>query len=697
MKYKPPIAVKKTKIIKQFSYERNDSYFWLKDKNWQNVLSDPRCLNKEIKQHLEAENKYTNLIMEETKNLQETLFLQMKERVFDNECSIELKDGEWLYYSKYQKNLEFSLYCRKKQFTQQEQILLNPNLIPHTNDYIKISHVQHSPDHQWLAYAQDNNGSEIWEIHLQSIEMQPTFKTNIQNSTGEFTFSSCSQYVFWIYRDALGRPTKIFRHEILSGKNSLVYEEKDSGYFLNIRRSLSNKWIYLIARTHDTDEVWLIAQNNPTAQPMCFKKRKRGLQYEVFDWNNHFIIKTNADGAYNFKFMRMPIPDCVTHDGFTKLMWQEWLPHQPKQFVLNAIAYSDYFVWLERYEASLRIVIMNKLGQTEYISGDGSAYTLSLIDILNPNSDAILYTFESLICPKIWKSYHVLTQHDEIIKTQQFNIPFSTNDYMTERLWAEAADGETIPITVAYRKDIKQNGGNPLLLYGYGAYGYAIDPTFSNDAMNYIQQGWVYAIAHIRGGSEKGWKWFLDGRKFNKTKSFTDFITCADYLVQQNWTKPKSIVANGRSAGGMVMGYIANLRPDLFAGIIAEVPFVDVLNTMSDCLLPLTPPEWPEWGNPIENRHAYEYIASYSPYDTIKKQNYPAILAVGGLTDPRVTYWEPAKWVAKLREYNQSNEPILLKMNMDSGHGGLTGRYDSLKEAAFIQAFANFVIHPHTH
>ncbi|CAI3925828.1 Protease II (PtrB) (PDB:4BP9) [Commensalibacter communis] len=690
----PPIASKQTIHIEQFGYQRSDNYAWIKDEHWQKLLQNPKSLRKDIESYLIAENNYTDTYLEPTKELQETLFHSMKNRLVDKDSSPELEDGNWIYLSRYEAGNEFKTYYRKSIQSLTEQTILDPNQEANKSSYYKVGYIEHSPTHEYLAYAEDTQGSEIWDIRINDLNSNILLPQTISHCAGQFTFSPCGDYLFWIYRDHHGRPTKIFRHEFASGKDTLIYEEHDPGFFLGIERSLSNQWIFITANDHDTNETWLLSNEDPTASPVCVMKRQVGIQYELVDWQGHFIIKTNLNDADNFKLMRMalPNPQQLSEHYLSSANWQEWITHDPETYLMETIAYQDFFVRLERHNVNTRIIITNKDGKEALLSGEEEAFVLSLDETLTDQTEWLRYSYQSPTTPRHWYQYNMRTGERKTLKIQEIPSGHQANHYETKRLWATASDGEQIPITITYRKDTPLNGKTPVLLYGYGSYGYAIDPTFSNTALNYLDQGWIYAIAHIRGGSEKGWNWFLQGRKFNKINSFTDFICCAEHLIQQNYTNAGLIIADGRSAGGMVMGYIANERPDLFAAIVAVVPFVDVLNTMSDISLPLTPPEWPEWGNPIEDKEAYEYIASYSPYDNIKKQSYPAILAIGGLTDPRVTYWEPTKWIAKLRDYNLSNAPLLLKINMDTGHGGTAGRYDSLKEAAFIQAFALFIV-----
>lgn len=692
----PPIPLKKPKQIEQFGHVRTDNYAWMKDENWQKVLHDPSLLQSDIAEYLKAENQYSEAMMNGTKALQNDLFEAMKGRLAPEDSSPPQEDGTWLYASRFEKDLQYRIYFRISRETNKEEILLDINARARQFDYYQLGAIEHSPDHRLLAYAEDTQGSEIWRISIKDLATGKILPQYISDCNGDFTFSGDSQYLFWVYRDENGRPTKIYRRNIATGQDKLVYLEQNPGFFLSIQRSLSNNWLYITAKDHDTSEIWVIPAAQPTLYPICITKREKSVIYDVTDWDNHFIIKTNIDRSCNFKLMRVAIPsvDALTKQPgiLNRERWQEWIPYDSETYIIEMIAYQNYLVRLERNNVNTRIQIIDKQGKVQLVAGDEEAYVISLDSILDPETDWLYYSYQSPTTPRQWWKYHMKTGEKKLIKAQQIPSGHDPNQFCTKRLWAPASDGQLIPITVTYHKDTPLDGSSPLLLYGYGSYGHAIDPNFSIINLNYLKRGWIYAIAHIRGGSEKGWNWFLSGRKFEKINSFMDFIECAEYLISHQYTRAGRIVADGRSAGGMVMGAITNMRPDLFAAIIAVVPFVDVLNTMSDETLPLTPPEWPEWGNPIHDMLAYTYIASYSPYDNIAKKAYPAILAVGGLTDPRVTYWEPAKWIAKLRENNFSRKPQLLKINMDSGHAGTAGRFDSLKEAAFIQAFACWAI-----
>jgi oligopeptidase B len=411
--------------------------------------------------------------------------------------------------------------------------------------------------------------------------------------------------------------------------------------------------------------------------------RTPGLRYDVEHWDGRFLIHTNADGAVDFKVMAAPLADP------SRRAWTDWAPHRPGRYVVGIDAYKDWFVQLVRENANNSILLTQRATGAEHaIAFDEDAYALSLAGGYEFDAPTLRFVYESPTTPRRWFDYDMASRTRVLRKTQEIPSGHDPAAYVTRRLYAKAADGAEVPITVVMRADTPVDGSAPILLYGYGAYGIPMEPHFSIRNLSLVDRGWIWATAHVRGGSEKGWGWFLDGRGAKKTNTFTDFIACAEHLVAGGYGQAGRIVAYGGSAGGMLMGAIANMRPDLWAGIIGAVPFVDVLNTMSDITLPLTPPEWPEWGNPLEDEAAYQAIAAYSPYDNIAAKPYPAVLATGGLSDPRVTYWEPAKWVAKLREYSTGEAPILLKINMEAGHGGASGRFEFLKEIALDYAFA---------
>ena len=678
----PPAAERRPVRIEQLGRVRTDDYAWMKDERWQLVLRDPSVLRSDIATHLRAENAYTEALLAPTAALQATLLAEMKGRLKPDEMSPPLPDGPWDYYVRYADGAEQPTYARRTSGSGDEQVLLDVDALAKPHDYFVVADAQHSPDHRLFGYAEDAQGSEVYCIRVLDLETGTLLEDPVQSSTGDFAFSPCSTYLFWTFRDDNGRPTRIFRRPARGGEDVLVYEERDPGFFIGVGTTASRAWITIECGDQETTETWLIPAGDPTAAPKLVAARDKGVRYSLSHWRERFIIRTNLDGAVDFKLMQ------VAASLPAREHWRDFVPHRPGHYIVRTTAFRDHFVYVERHEANNSIVIMHHDGATHAIAIDEPAFLLS-VDGSYEYDTALLRTgYQSPTTPRQWFEYDMDTRERRLLKTQEVPSGHDPARYRALRLQARAPDGTPVPITVLMRHDTPVDGTAPLLLYGYGSYGHAIEPGFSIATLSLVDRGWVHAVAHIRGGSEKGWGWFLDGRGPHKPNSFTDFIACAEHLVEQKFADPARIVAQGGSAGGLLMGAACNLRPDLFAGIIAQVPFVDMLNTMSDVSLPLTPPEWPEWGNPITDAEAYDLIAGYSPYDNIRPVPYPAILAMGGLSDPRVTYWEPAKWVAKLRAITTGDRPILLRTNMEAGHGGASGRYERLKETALAQAFA---------
>jgi oligopeptidase B len=682
-----PVARKEPKRYEQLGRVRTDDYAWMKDDNWQQVLRDPSAVRADVRSHLEAENAYTEAMLAPTKDLQTRMFEEMKGRIKQDDSSVPAPDGPWEYASRYETGAQHPLYVRTRRGGGPEEVLLDVEAMAKGKAFYEVAAADHSPDHALLAYAVDEQGSEVCRIYVKDLATGETLPSPVESSTGDFCWSPCGQWVFWTWRDDNGRPARIFRRPARGGEDVLVYEEEDDAFFMGVGTTSSDAFIVIGVGNQETSEALIIPASDPTAAPRVVQPRTGGLRYELEHWDGRFVIRTNADGAVDFKLVWAPEADP------TMANWTDFIPHQPGRFIVGAHAYKDFLVRLERVDANNRIVITERGSLAEHVVGfEEEAYALGLESGYEYDTPVLRFVYNSPTTPRQWFDYDMRSRERVLRKTQEIPSGHDPAAYVTRRLFATAADGAQVPITVLMKADTPLDGSAPLLLYGYGSYGMAMDGAFSIRNLSLVDRGWIWATAHIRGGSEKGWGWFLDGRGFQKTNTFTDFIACAEHLTGEGYGAEGRIVAYGGSAGGMLMGAVANMRPDLWAGIIAAVPFVDVLNTMSDLSLPLTPPEWPEWGNPIEDEAAYDYIASYSPYDNVRPQPYPAILATGGLSDPRVTYWEPAKWAAKVREATTSGAPILLKINLDAGHGGASGRFDFLKEIALDYAFAVWAV-----
>ncbi|MCL1515969.1 S9 family peptidase [Parasaccharibacter sp. TMW2.1890] len=692
---KAPVARRNPVVLEQLGRTRTDSYAWMKDENWQKVLRDPSVLRDDIRSHLKQENAYTEAVLAGTVPLQEDLFKEMVGRIPPAEESVPLPDGPWLYGLRFEKDAQYPLHVRRprkagaSEADGPEEILLDVNELAARHSFYSLAQAAHTEDHRYYVYAEDVQGSEVYRIQVRDLATGELCAPAVESSTGSFTLSPDSQHLFWIYRDDNGRPSRIYRRPLLGGEDTLIFDETDPGFFLSIGVSASRKWIAIERGDHDTNETLLIPASDPTAMPKVAAPLVRGERYSLTHWQDRFIVLTNAGGAVDFKLMTAPeaTPD--------RAHWREFLPHEEGHFLLGVSAGKDHLAWLERRNGNTEIFTLSREDadrgdirrHARHISMDEPAYTLSLLGVLEYDQPFLRYIYQSPTTPAHWYDYDMRTGEKNLRKVREVPSGHDPAAYETRRLFARADDGAMVPVTLLMKKGTKLDGQNPMLLYGYGSYGISMEASFSTTALSLVDRGVIHATAHVRGGSEKGWNWFLEGRATKKTNSFTDFISCARHLIAEGYTAPRRIVAHGGSAGGLLMGAVANMAPELFAGIAAQVPFVDMLNTMSDVSLPLTPPEWPEWGNPLTDPEAYDLIASYSPYDNIRPVSYPAILALGGLSDPRVTYWEPAKWIARLREEARGG-PFLCQINMEAGHGGSSGRFARLKEVALVQAFA---------
>ena len=680
---KPPVARRESKRIEQLGRVRVDDYAWMKDDNWQEVMRDPSLLRADIRTHLELENAYTKALMAPSETLQERIYQEMRGRVKEDDASVPAADGEWEYYRRFETGAQHPIFARRSRGPNHpEQVLLDVDAMAKGKTFYKVVSAQHSPDHKLVAYAEDEQGSEIYTVLVKDLATEETLAGAVTNCTGDFAFSPDSAFLFWTYRDDNGRPAKIYRRPARGGEDVLVYDEPDDGFFLGVNVSESRQWITIHAGNGSQSEYWLIHASDPTASPRVFHPRETDHLYTPTHWGGRWYVLTNADGATDFKVMTCP------EDATGRANWREFIAHEAGRYILELGATRDYLIRAERVEALPRIIVRHKSGDEHIIAMDEEAYAIEPIGGYEYDTTIQRYAYNSPTTPMQWFDYDMAARTGTLRKTQEIPSGHDPAKYETRRFFATAADGARVPITVLMLKGAKLDGSAPLFLYGYGSYGISLDADFSIRRFSLVDRGWIYAIAHVRGGAEMGFGWFQDGRRFNKKNTFSDFVASAEELIARGFTRAGRIVCEGRSAGGLLMGAVTDLRPDLWAGVIAGVPFVDALNTMSDASLPLTPPEWPEWGNPIEDPAAYDYIASYSPYDTIGAKPYPAVLATAGLTDPRVTYWEPTKWAAKLRAHTTSANPVLLKMNMGAGHAGAAGRFDFLKELAHDYAFA---------
>jgi oligopeptidase B len=679
---KPPAARRETRVIEQLGRTRIDEYAWMRDDNWQLLLRDPSALRADIRAHLLTENHYTEAILAETEPLQAAILAEMRGRIREDDGSVPLPDGAFEYYARYAEAAQQPMLARRPRGGGEEQVLLDCEARARDSAYFRLGGSRHSHDHSLYAWAEDTQGSEVYRLHVHRIGGLAA-RPPIESMTGNFTFSPDDRFIFWTYRDDNGRPSRVYRSPTGGGTDVLVHDEADEGMFVSVALTASRRFVLITCGNQETTEAWFVTANEPEAAPRLVAGREAGLRYDVEDWDGAFVMRTNADGAIDFKLVRAPVEDP------SRANWRDWRPHLPGRFITGMAAYAEHFVCVERADANDSIVIIDRAtGAERQVTADEAAYALSVGGSYEFSTPTLRYHFESPTQPRQTFDLDLRSGARTLRKTQEVPSGHDPSLYEVRRLHATAADGALVPITVLGRRDALARGTCPTLLYGYGSYGIAMMPWFSTRSLSLVDRGWIWAVAHVRGGSEKGWGWFLDGRREHKTNTFTDFVTCADHLIATGYTERGRIVAHGGSAGGLLMGVALNMRPDLWAGVAASVPFVDALNTMSDPTLPLTPPEWPEWGNPLTDPASYDRIASWSPYDQVAAQDYPPVLALGGLSDPRVTYWEPMKWVARLRANTTGDQPIMLRINMEAGHGGASGRFDHLKEPALVQAFA---------
>jgi len=680
----PPAARKERVEITQLGRTRFDDYSWMKDENWQAVMREPALLRADIRAHLEAENAYTKAMMAPTEALQARLYQEMRGRVKEDDSSVPAPHGPWEYFARYAPGAEHPIYARKPRGqVGPEHILIDVDAQARGKAFYKVSAAEHAPDHTLFAYAVDEQGSEIHTIYVRDLSTGEDLPGPVTNSEGSFAFSPDSAFLFWVHRNENGRSDSVYRRPARgAGDDVLVYAEQDEGFFVHVDVSESGAYILIQTGNGAQSETHTIPAYDPTSPPRLFHARETDLLYSPTHWNGAWRVLTNADGATDFKIMQ------CAEDQTGRAHWTDMIAYQPGRYIAAMGAYKDFLVRLERVDALPRIVVRDLSGTEHVVDQAEEAYDLDFSSTLEFDTAVTRFVYNSPTTPSQTFDYDMATRTRTLRKTQEIPSGHDPAAYECRRLIARADDGAEIPVTVLMKRGQKLDGSAPMLLYGYGSYGISIDANFSTRRLSLVDRGWVYAIAHVRGGGDKGHSWFEAGRRFTKINTFTDFIASADMLIAQGYTSAGRIVAEGRSAGGLLMGAIANMRPDLWAGIIGGVPFIDVLNTMSDASLPLTPPEWVEWGNPLEDEAAYDYMASYSPYDNIAAKPYPAVLSTGGLTDPRVTYWEPQKWAAKLRAHSTSGRPVLLRMNMDAGHAGAAGRFDNLKEIAHDYAFA---------
>ncbi len=684
LKARAPRAEKRPRRLVDHGVERIDDYAWIRAENWREAIRDPAALPKEIRALIEAENAYADAALQDLKPLSEKLYEEMAARLDETDSDPPARDGDWLYYSRYRAEGQHELICRKPAAGGPEQILLDGDERAEGKDFFSLGDAVHSPDHRLLAFACDERGAELHRVYWRNLTTGAEGADVVENSDGTVVWTRNSSAFLYMRMDKDFRSSEVFLHRLGADPSTdrLVFAEKDPAWFVHLRAARSRKMAIVKVSDHDCAENWLIDLERPEAPAQLVLPRRAGLRYEVEPGRERLFMRTNADGAFDYKLLSAPL------DAFPSGEWREEVPHRPGRMIFNASVFADYLVWLEREDCAPRLMVRRLGGGGEHrLDFATPCHHLRLQPNFEFERPILRFSYSSLAEPEEIFDYDLATRKKILVKRQNVPSGHHAADYQTRMVFAPAPDGETVPVSMVWSRNRKPGPG-PLLLYAYGAYGVALPDSFDESRFSLIDRGFVYAIAHVRGGTEKGSRWYEAGKLERKANSFSDFIACARHLCALGLTAPKMIVAEGGSAGGMLMGAAVNMAPELFGGVLAEVPFVDVVNTILDASLPLTPPEWREWGNPIEDAKVFRRLLSFSPYDNVKARDYPPMLIEAGLTDPRVTYWEPAKWAQVLRERMTGGGPILLKTNMEAGHGGAAGRFDELEEAALRQAFA---------
>lgn len=670
---KAPIAKQEPYKLVKFGDTRIDPYFWMNKRDSQDVIS-----------YLNAENDYTNAVMQSTEELQAQLITEMRSRIKEDDISVPVFENGYYYYTRYEEGKEYPIHCRKKgTLDATEEIMLNVNELAEGYTFFAAVGLNVSTNNNILAYGIDTLSRRKYTIYFKDLTTGKLLDTQISNTTGSAVWANDNQTVFYSVKDESLRPYQIYRHTIsnsASSSDELVYEENDETYVAYVSKSKSNAYLFFGSSSTMSDECHFIDANKPYSKLQVIQPRERGLEYSVDHFESNFYIRTNLE-AMNFRLMKAPISKP------SKANWTEVIPHNQNVFLSGFEIFKDYLVLDERKEGLKQVKIIEwKGGKEHYINFGEEVYSAWIGYNPEFNTNLMRYTYTSLTTPTTVFDYNLASQEKTVLKQTEILGDFKSENYEAKRLWATAADGVKVPISLVYRKGLELNGNNPTLQYAYGSYGASMDPSFSSNRLSLLDRGFVFAIAHVRGGQELGRQWYEDGKLLKKINTFTDFTACSDYLIEQKYTNSENLFAMGGSAGGLLMGAIANLRPDLYKGIIAQVPFVDVVTTMLDSSIPLTTGEYDEWGNPNDSTY-YAYMKSYSPYDQVTAQNYPNMLITTGYHDSQVQYFEPAKWVAKLRSKKTDKNLILFKINMEAGHGGASGRFKMLEEIALEYAF----------
>src|SRR5690554_2320925 len=672
----PPVAKIEPTVLEKHGHERTDNYFWLNDRE-----------NQEVIDYLNAENEYYQKMTAHTKEFQTSLFEEMKGRIKEDDSSVPYFYNGYWYITRYETGKDYPIHTRKKgSMDAPEEIMFDCNKMAEGQSYFHLAEVNVSPDNKLAAFAVDNVSRRIYTIQIKNLETGEILSDKIEGVSGGSSWANDNKTLFYAGKDAQTlRQDKIYKHKLGTSQSAdeMVYHEKDDTFNTFIYKEKSKKYLIIGSGSTMTTEYQILDANNPDGTFKVFQPRVRGLEYGIDYYDGKFYVVTNKDKATNFKLMVTP------ENATTQKNWTDVIPHREEVLLEGIDIFKDYLVISERDNTkglnNIRIKPWN--GQEYYLPFESETYTAYTTTNIDFNTDKLRYGYQSMKTTASTIEFDMKTQEKKVLKEQEvLGGKFNKDHYVEERVWATATDGTKIPISMVYKKGIKKDGKNPFLLYAYGSYGYSLDPYFSTSRLSLLDRGFIYAIAHIRGGEELGRLWYEDGKLLNKMNTFTDFIDCSKFVIEQNYTSNQHLYASGGSAGGLLMGAVANIAPELYNGIIASVPFVDVVTTMLDDSIPLTTGEYDEWGNPNEKQY-YDYMLSYSPYDNVKPQAYPNMYVSTGLHDSQVQCWEPAKWVAKLRAVKTDNNLLFLDTNMETGHGGASGRFEALKEVAKEYAF----------
>lgn len=667
----PPMLAKIPEKLEIHGDVRIDNYFWLNERD-----------NPDVIDYLERENAYVDRVMSAYEGLQNTLFEEMKSRIKQDDQSVPYRDGDYYYYYRYEEGHEYPIYCRKNgSLDAEEEILLDVNVGAEGHDFYSVRGFAVSPDHSKVSYGVDTQGRRFYTLHFLDLETGKLLPRKIENVTADVEWANDSKTILYTRQDPdTLRSFQVYRHTLGEPGDHLVYQEDDETNSVFVERSLTGKHLFLTSAETISTEVRYLPADDPFQDFRVFLPRQEGHEYYVTDGEDRFFVLSN-DGALNFQVLEAPLDDT------SREAWKVVVPHRDDVLVEGFDVLRNHIVVGVLQDGLTQLEVVDRQsGESYQIEFDEPVYTAYADDNYVYDTTWLRYVYESMTTPESTYDFDLGTREHKLIHEEEVLGGFDRGNYDTERVFASARDGTAVPISLVYRKGMQKNGENPLLQYGYGSYGATIDPDFDPDVLSLLDRGFIFAIAHIRGGSLMGREWYYDGRQLNKKNTFNDFVDVSRYLIEQGYTSPEHLYASGGSAGGLLIGAVVNMAPELYRGVATRVPFVDVITTMLDASIPLTSGEWNEWGNPAD-REFYDYMKSYSPYDNVSEQAYPNMLVTTGLHDSQVQYWEPAKWVAKLRELKTDDNMLLLKTDMQAGHSGKTGRFRSLEDTALNYAF----------